>query len=408
MNPLIMSTKEAKRLKILSQLDAGQICVEEASQFMGVEIRQTYRLLLRYRTEGDSGVVHRSRGRRSNRGYPAALREKVVHLYRTLYWDYGPTLFSERLEIDHRITVDHETARRWLNASGGAAVQRKKRPHRRKRERRSAIGAMIQFDGSDHDWFEGRGAKCSLLHAIDDASNRIFLRFAFSENTHDVLAALKDYCRRYGIPHALYTDHGSVYYAEQKLTDVGRAMKQLGVEMIYANSPQAKGRVERGNRTHQDRLIKALRRGGISTIAEANRFLEQEYIAAHNEDFADNNGFADIHRSHEGYDLDRIFSFQHVRQVRNDYTITLSGQYVQLVRGIEPLPPPKHFVTVCDFLDGSRHIYWEDRELAFTEVKEKPRQKKKPIVHPKDTHPWRHARPIGRARRYTIEQLCHQ
>lgn len=215
----------------------------------------------------------------------------------------------------HSISVDHETVRRWLMASGGTNVQRKKRPHRRKRERRSAIGELLQFDGSHHDWFEGRGPSCCLLHAIDDASGRTFLRLAPSENTHDSLSMLRKYCERYGIPRAVYTDRGSVFYAENKLTDVGRALKTLGVELIFANSPQAEGRVERGNRTHQDRLIKALRRENISTIYEANQYLDSVYIDEHNNNFSSSDSLPDIHRPVEGYDLTNIFCYQTERYV---------------------------------------------------------------------------------------------
>lgn len=386
---LTMSQRERDRLKILVQVDEGCMSVAEAAAAMSLSDRLVYRLLKRYRGEGDKGVIHRLRGRPSNRGYPKELHAKVVSLYWQQYRDYGPTLFSEMLTEYHSIAVDHETVRRWLAAAGGANVQRKKRPHRRKRPRRAAIGELVQFDGSHHDWFEGRAPECCLLHAIDDASGRVFLRFVPSENAADVLRTLRLYVERYGIPRAIYTDYGSVFYAEGKLTDVGRALQVLNVQLILAHSAQAKGRVERGNRTHQDRLVKALRREGISTIAEANDFLDRVYLDDHNRRFASCDHLPDVRRSAEGLDLRNIFSFQTERQVRNDYTITLGGRYIQLERGDTPLPPPRHYVTVRRWLDDSLHIFYREQELAYTLLTSKPRPKPRAPQKPSPTHPWR-------------------
>ena len=394
---LTMNNKERERIKVLSQIIERKITVADASEILGISERQGYRLLKRYRAQGDIGVIHKLRGRCSNRGYPKELREKVTRLYWKQYRDYGATLYGEMLLEYHQICLDHETIRRWLLRSGGASIKRKKRPHRRKRDRRSSIGSLVQFDGSPHDWFEGRGPECVLLHAIDDASNRVFLRFAPSENAADALATLRLYCERYGIPAALYVDHGTVFYAEQQLTDVGRAMKQLGVEMIYAHSPQAKGRVERGNRTHQDRLVKALRREGISTIAQANRYLDEVYCDHHNKRFAVVQNLIDIHRTVEGYDLDAIFCFQTERQVRNDYTITLNAQVLQLLHGSSPLPPPRQMVTVRHYLDGTLHLVWKEHELRFEYWKAKPVKHYRTLCVPKPTHPWRRGT-IGKGR----------
>jgi hypothetical protein len=321
----------------------------------------------------------------------------VVKLYWQDYRDYGPTLFSEKLIEHHRLQINHETVRRWLMATGGSNVQRKKRPHRKRRERRAALGELVQFDGSEHDWFEGRGPSCTVLHAIDDASNRTFLRFVPSEDTANALTTMRLYCERYGIPRALYTDYDSVYYADKTLTDVGRAMQTLGVEIIYASSPQAKGRVERGNRTHQDRLVKELREHGISNIAEANRFLDTEYLDKHNQHFADTENLADVHRSIEGYNLDNIFCFQTERQVHNDYTISLAGEYIQLLTGKGPLPPPRHSITVRRYLDNSLHLFWKDHELQFQILDQKHVPKPRPTPHPATSHPWRRSL-IGKAR----------
>lgn len=392
-----MSTEERYRLKLLSQVQQRQLTYREAAEHLEVSERHVYRLMRRYQAEGDAGLIHRLRGKPSNRGQRHSLRHHVIGLYRQQYGDYGPTLFAEQLLSAHSIALDHETVRRWLRNDGITHFERRRRKHRRKRERRSAIGELVQFDGSPHDWFEGRGAPCCLLHAIDDASGRIFMHFAPSENSADVLATLRQYCERFGIPKALYIDHGSVFYAENKLTDVGRAMKTLGVEMIFANSPQAKGRVERGNRTQQDRLIKALRRKNISCIAQANQYLKAEYLQEHNERFAHTEGLPDVHRSCVGYDLTNIFCFQTERCVRHDFTITLDGEYIQLERSDTPLPPPRHSVTVRRWLDGSLHLFWHEQELCFTELKHKPRPRKRLHVKPAADHPWRHKQ-VGRAK----------
>ena len=394
---LKMSAKERDRLTILTQVCEGHLTVADAAELLSISERQTYRILQRFRAEGAKGLLHRLRGHPSNRGYDKTVRQRVVQLYWQDYRDYGPTLFSEKLMEHHRLQINHETVRRWLMANGGTNLQRKKRLHRKKRPRRSAIGELVQFDGSDHDWFEGRGPSCVLLHAIDDASNQSFLRFAPSEDTANALATLRAYCERYGIPRALYTDYDSVYYADKTLTDVGRAMQTLGLELIYASSPQAKGRVERGNRTHQDRLVKELRERGISTIAEANRFLAAEYLDKHNQHFAVTENLADVHRSIEGYHMDNIFCFQTERHVRNDYTISLGGQYIQLLRGTEPLPFPRHSVTVRRYLDDTVHIFWKDLELSFEILDHQPIPKPRTIVHPAATHPWRRSL-IGKAR----------
>lgn len=391
-----MSLKEQERLKVLSELDKKLLTFSETAKLLSVSERHVYRLLKRYHEHGNAGVIHGLRGKASNRAVPVNQREHVLKVYHAQYPDYGPTLFSEQLLKEHSITVSRETLRRWLRASNVTTAKRKNRPHRRKRERRSAIGEMLQFDGSPHDWFEGRGAPCCLLNAVDDASGHVFLRFVPSENAADVLRTFRTYIERHGIPKSVYTDHGSVFYAERKLTDFGRALQTLGVQPIFANSPQAKGRVERGNRTHQDRLIKALRQAAISTIADANRFLDEHYINLHNARFANCNGLADIHRPATGYDLTNIFCFQTLRQVHNDYTITLDNQYIQLRCSETPVPPPKQYVQVRRWLDDTLHIFWNEQELLFTVLMRKPKALKTTVHKPPPNHPWK-GKLVGRA-----------
>ena len=393
---LTMNQKERDRLKVLTQIQQNELTMAIAAENLHLSERQLYRLLNRYHEQGDAGLVHRLRGRPSNHAHGETDKAKTVRLYRERYHDYGPTLFSEVLADDHAVEVAPETLRRWLITASLWAGSRRKRPHRRHRERRSAIGSLVQFDGSPHNWFEGRGPDCTLLVAIDDASSRVFLRFAESENTCDVFMTIRSYFERYGIPRAFYTDRGSVFYGEDKPTEYQRAMKALGVETIFAHSPQAKGRVERSNRTHQDRLVKALRRHNIGQIAAANRFLEQTYHTEHNRDFAHADGLPDLHRSIDGIDLKNILCFETRRQVRNDYTITLDAQYLQLERSDAPLPPPKREVTVRRWLDDSLHLFWNEHELKYTALKSKPKpQAATTPSRPASDHPWRR-RPVGK------------
>ena len=413
---LTMSYKEREYLKTLTRLNKGELSCNDAAESLGITERHIYRLRARYRTEGDEGLIHRLRGCLSNRGYAKKIRTRILSLYREQYSDYGPTLFAETIAKDHGDilpSIDHDTIRRWLLKAGLWSEARTRKAHRRKRERREKIGSLIQFDGSHHDWFEGRGPVCCLLTAIDDASGRVFMRFAPSENARDVLATLMSYVQRYGIPREIYTDKAKIYYPPSKgdrLTDVGRALNRLGVKMILAHSPQAKGRVERSNRTHQDRLVKALRKKGISTIEQANCFLEHSYIHDHNIRFARTQGLKDIHRSSNGIDLKNIFCFETKRIVYNDYTITLENKFIQLEKPSKsgaPLPPPKRSVTVRTWLDGSLHIFWNDQQISFSTLTHRVHR---PRYNPalKATHPWRLSTPIGRRGRLLMEQKTKQ
>ena len=387
---LTMSTKERQRLQLLGHLKHGKTTVAKAAAALGVSERQMYRVLGRYRSQGDQGLVHRLRGRSSNRGYSPQVREEAVRLYETAYPDYGPTLFAEMLSEFHQLQIDSDTLRRWLKEAGLWNGMRAARHHRQKRERRNAIGALLQFDGSFHEWFEDRGPACCLLVAIDDASGRVFMRFAPSENGFDVLATVKTYVERFGIPREFYVDFGSVYYARKKrLTDLARALSRLGVNVIHAHSPQAKGRVERSNRTHQDRLLKALRRHNISTIEDANRFLDSTYLQEHNTRFAHQDHLPDVHRSAEGLDLNNIFCFETTRSVNYDYTITLNAQFIQLTPSRAPMPPPRRHVTLRRWLDGSLHIFWNEHELQFTELATRPTPKVRLPLPAPMSHPWR-------------------
>ena len=389
-----MSKKERRYLEVLSRVTRKELTRSAAASLLGLSERQVYRLLSRERAAGASGLVHGLRGQLSNHGHVRSERSEVIRLYKQReYRDYGPQLFMEVLAAQHGITVSRETVRRWLKVAGLWSGRRAPRRHRKKRERREGIGTMVQFDGSPHDWFEGRGPACCLLVAIDDCSSRVFMRFAPSEDTEHVMRTLWAYMERYGVPHSLYVDHGSAYgkSAEEK-TEVSRALACLGVERIQAHSPQAKGRVERSNRTQQDRLIKAMRHEGIGSIESANAFLDRQYLAEHNARFANIDGHPDVHRTAKGIDFANIFCFEEERKVQNDYSIQLGGHYIQLERGeapeAAPLPPPGKKVIVRQWLNGTLHIFWKEGELVFQRLDQKPVGPGRP-AKPAANHPWR-------------------
>lgn len=386
---LTMKEKEVDRIKIISQIGNSGLTVQEASELLSISERQLYRILRKIKVEGSKGIIHKLRGRESNRGYGKKNREKVIEIYRKQYWDYGPTLFSEELLKSHQITVNHETLRRWMRERGITTSMRKKRPHRRRRERRTGFGELVQFDGSHHDWFEGRGAECCLMVCVDDATGRVYLRFGRSENSADGMTIMWEYVERHGIPRSLYLDRHSIYYAENKLTDFARAMKELKIEIIYAHSPQAKGRVENRNRTLQDRLIKSLRQRGISTVAEANKYLREEFIEEFNNKFEVNPSAIDVHRELNGCNLEEIFCYKTTRQVRNDYTINLYGGYIQLLKGESPLPRPRQDVLLSRRLDGILHIYFNGQELEYKELLSKPKKVERRVRKVAKDHPWR-------------------
>jgi transposase len=401
---LTMSPKEREKLKLMHDLAQAKISRSVAAERLGLSERHVYRLYAQYRKDGDEGVIHGLRGTHSNRAYPLKIRVAALELFVKHYSDYGPTLLSEILETEHDISVAPETLRRWLLAKKLWTLHRKARRHRKRRERREAIGSLIQFDGSEHDWFENRGPRCTLLVAIDDASNRVMLRFAESESTQAVLSFWIDYVKRYGIPKETYTDFGAVYYNTnnpEQLTDFGLAMTTLGVKLNYAHSPQAKGRVERSNRTFQDRLLKALRREKISSIDLANDYLDRLFTNEYNKRFAQLEALEDVHRpcAYSQGELRNIFCFTSTRSVYNDDTITLDAQWIQLERSKAPLPPSRSKVTLRRWLDGSLHIFWQQDELAFTILKKKPHHKPKPPMRGFQEHPWRaKAKLFGSAR----------
>lgn len=288
---ITMSQKELNRLKTVQQIRDNQLRVVEAAALLGLSRSQVHRMLQAFDRLGATGLVSGKRGRPSNRRYGEDFRNDVLDIVRTYYRDFGPTLACEKLIERHQLSVSKETLRQWMTAAGLWTSRReRKRQLHQPRGRRDCFGELIQIDGSHHWWFEERGPKCALLVYIDDATGKLLhLRFAGSENTFDYFQATKAYLQQWGKPLAFYSDkHGvfrSLHPSKQDrtsgLTQFGRALYELNIDIICANTPQAKGRVERANRTLQDRLVKELRLRGIDTIEAANAYAP-EYIADFN------------------------------------------------------------------------------------------------------------------------------
>lgn len=335
----IMSVKELRRVHVIRQTMEKKLTQVKAGTLLGLTPRHIRRLIERVEPAGDQGLAHRGRGKPSNRRIAARVKATGLKLYEKRYGDFGPTLAAEKLAERHGITLSDETLRRWLRARGSEPFARRRRPHRAWRERKAHVGALIQLDGSPHDWLEGRGPHGVLMASIDDANSRVFARFYEYEGTIPAMDSFQRDVRHYGIPRAVYADKHTTYQSpapptvEEQLAGVkptsqfGRALGELGVEWIPAHSPQAKGRVERLFHTFQDRLIKELRLAGIATLDDANRFLEA-YLPLHNPRFSVQPArAADLHRPRPASrDLDRSLCIKTARCLRKDFTIAQQGR----------------------------------------------------------------------------------
>lgn len=412
METLAMSEKERRRLEVFCRVREKELTLVKASELLGLSYRQTKRAYGRYRSAGDAGVVHRLRGRSSNRRIDGEKKARVLKLFEEKYSDFGPTLAAEYLAREDGEEVAVETLRQWLKGAGLWKARRKRSVHRKWRARRDHSGELVQLDGSHHDWFEGRRQKAALMVLIDDATNRTYARFFEEETTAASFETFWRYVERYGLPHAVYADKASIYRTtrdatvDESLADAppatqfGRAMQELGVELILAHSPQAKGRVERRNAVFQDRLVKALRLKKISDLERANEFLEQEFLEGLNEKFTVAPGkAADLHRRvGRGVKLERVLSFQEQRVVQKDWTIRWRNRWFQLSEENQKLALVNRKVIVCEQLDGTVVIVLGRRELAWQELPERP-AKVRPVQQPPENsggrkkpsakHPWR-------------------
>jgi len=411
---LMVRQKELKRLHVIQKVLEKGIKEVEAAEVLHLSSRQIRRIVKRVRLEGDKGIIHKSRGQPSKRRISDRIRGKIIQLYRSQYSDFGPTLASEKLQERDHLEVSDETLRLWLLESGDWKKRRKTRGHRRWRERKAHRGEMVQMDGSHHDWFEGRDPLCVLMSYIDDATGKVFGRFYEYEGTIPAMDSFKRYSQKHGLPISVYLDRHTTYKSPAKasvedvlndeapLSEFERALKELGVEVIHATSPQAKGRVERLFRTLQDRLVKEMRLRGIRTIEEGNGFLKQ-YLPVYNRRFSVFPREADdLHRSlPKGFNLDAILCIKTERTLRNDFTVGHNKKLYQIEDKIRASK-----VMVHEHIDGSLKMTYRDRVLRFKEITTRPvKQEKAPVRErirrppiPSANHPWRKGFKFGRHR----------
>jgi hypothetical protein len=382
---LKLSQRDRDRLVVVREMAEGQVKVTRGAELMGLSRRQAQRLVTAFRREGDAVVVHKGRGRPPNNRKPDALRERVLaRAQEPIFEGFGPTLLAEHLSRDPQTgPVNPHTLRAWMIAAGLWKTRKYRARHRKARPRRAAYGELIQWDSSEHAWFEERGPMFTLIKMHDDATNRLQMaRFVPRDDGPSNRQLAIDYLERHGRPVAFYTDKAGhfgqwtrpvssdVPLEERDATPtesiIRRALAELNVELILAHSPQAKGRVERNFGTSQDRLVKELRVAGISTLEEANRFLEEVYIPYWDERFAVEPAESrDAHRRlPKRLDLEALFADTLTRSVRDDFTIRYKNRYWQIpkkqARGIHP----GHKVTIERRLDGSTRFRFERRYLA--------------------------------------------
>jgi hypothetical protein len=403
-----MSDKERVRMELLWRVKRKEITLVRAAELGGLSVRQMRRLWKRYRTRGDRGLVHGLRGRRSNRRIDDATRRAVVELCRHKYPDFGPTFACQKLAAEDGHHLSPDTLTNLLKEQGLWQPRRRRPRHRSCRTRRPSFGELLQLDGSEHDWFEGRGDRCVLMVMMDDATNRTDARFFARETLAAALEMFRRWSTARGLPRALYVDRAGIYRGGQDkdgkptLTQFGRAMRDLGVELILANSPQAKGRVERRNGLLQDRLVKEMRLAGIGSIEAANAFLERTYLAELNRDYtrpaAD---AADAHRRPGAphVNLAEVLCEHEQRVVGRDWCVRWHNGWLQIDAAHEALALPGKRVTVKALADGNLLLEHREQRLTYRAVgpqrPERARPKAKgPIRNnkrwkPAKSHPWK-------------------
>lgn len=402
---VMLKSEELKRLHIVRKIEEKRIKQVEAAKLLSLSDRQIRRIVKRVREEGDKGIIHKLRGKPSGRKIAEETRDKIIKLYQERYKGFGPTLAAEKLLEINKIKIGTETIRKWLLESGEWKRRRKGRRHCEWRERRHHYGEMVQVDGSKHLWFEDRGPKCVLMGYIDDATSNVFGRFYKYEGTIPAMESFKRYIKKYGIPASLYIDKHTTYKSNAKptvedelqgndaLSEFGRALKELGVERIHANSPQAKGRIERLFNTFQDRVVKEMRLQGIKNPEGGNKFLEK-YLPVYNKRFVVSPVKEDnFHREvPEGLDLDSIFCIKTERVLRNDFTVSYNNKVYQVKENVSGKK-----VIVEEKTDGKIVISYKGKALKFKELPARPERQPKPLYRfspkkryiPPADHPWR-------------------
>lgn len=409
-----MSTREIDRLGVINRLIGRQIVASEASEQLNLSVRQVKRIKKRVKKEGAKGLIHRNRGRLSNRCLDLQLVKKILTLVKTTYVGFGPTLAAEKLLELHKIKISDETLRTIMikNSLWKLKPRRKNKEHREWRPRKENYGAMEQYDGCYHLWFEDRAGECCLLLSVDDATGKITKAwFDHHEGVLPTFAFWKAYSEENGKPASIYLDKFSTYKINHKaaednkelVTQFQRACQTLGIQLITAHSPEAKGRVERMFNTLQDRLVKELRLQGISDIKTANIFLEEKFIPFFNQKFAVNPvNQADLHRPLTKMDkdnLDDAFSIHSTRVVMNDFTVQFKNQYFQLNQQQPVTVCRKDKILIEEHLDGKIKLKLRNKELNYTVLPKRPEKEfglkipalttGQPTYKPPANHPWR-------------------
>lgn len=415
---ITLSHQEIDRLSVIQSAIRRQLTQAEAALQLGIGIRQVKRLIRAYRIQGAAGLISGHRGKRPNNAIDDAVRRQALQLVQAHYADFSPTFAHEKLTELHGFHFSVETLRQWMMAGGLWQAKSRKQAHiHQRRPRRPRLGELVQIDGSPHDWFEERGPRCTLIVFIDDATSRLMaLRFAPTETTQAYMETLSEHLELHGRPVALYSDKHSIFRVnhpdkEGELTQFTRALKTLGIEPIHANTPQAKGRVERANLTLQNRLVKELRLQGIDSIEEANRFLPT-FIEDYNRRFAVEPQHADdAHREvlHSPEELELILCLHHARKLSKNLTLQFHNTEYQLQGYGKGYRLRGATVTVCEAFDGSVTLLHKGLTLACRKLQQgeapvpvvdeksvhaqieraKQKQQQKPAWKPPVDHPWR-------------------
>jgi hypothetical protein len=408
---ITMSKKEINKSDIIKKVIKKELKEKEAAGLLSLSVRQIRRLRKRVKEKGIKGLIHAGRGRNSNRKIPISEKEQIIEILHKNYSDFGPTFAAEKLAEVHNIRRDTKTIRAIMISEGlWRPKQKKKEKHHSWRQRKASKGEMIQYDGSYEHWLEDRGKKCCLLACIDDATNRVWLKFDKHEGVHPTFSFWREYIERFGKPYSIYVDRFSTYSMNHKLakenddtlTQFQRAMGiDLNIEIILAKSAEAKGRVEVLFKTLQDRLIKEFRLAGINTIEEANIFLENVYLDKHNFKFmVEPRVKANLHKKlnkKEKNKLDGVFSKQYERTVRNDFTISYKNKYYQLTSNQPVTICKKDRITVEERMDNTIYLRLRGKYLNYEVLPDKPKKinnktwviAKSKAHKPAPNHPWR-------------------
>lgn len=384
-----MSTRELRRAEVLGRVKCRTVRLIDAAKILEVSYRQAKRLWRRYREEGAKGLQHRSAGRSSNRAKPEKFRRKVLQLIREKYSGteqerFGPTLAAEHLAEEDGQEVSEETLRRWMLAEGLWSRKRRRKAHRKRRERRQHFGDLVQLDGSFHAWFEERGPRGCLMNMVDDATGTTSCRMGEQETIWTAAGVLRGWIGKYGVPRALYTDWKNVYKRQPTkseslrgraaTTQFGRMCERLEIRIIAASSPQAKGRVERNNGVHQDRLVKKLRRQGIRSYEATNEYLEAEYLPEHNQRFAREAARAENYhvKTPSAAMLREVFRLETERWISNDWVVQYRGHFLQLQPQSRRYGPTKAKALVCEWEDGAVEVHYRGESIDYEDLVVRP------------------------------------